>query len=447
MNGAEGENVIPAIGRDVADTIDEGIYRSPRDDETALRSDDRRSTRVRRAMRNRRFESNESLLRIVERRGILELEEGAPALRVSASRRRAARAEAVGGRVVHEVPFERLGRNDITAALEALDRKLTPNQGLHRWTNGALQKVDGPPAGGRVLLLVHGTFSNGEQLISEFRASPAGQQFLKRAQAHYDQILSFGHPTLSVSPMLNARALALAFAGSSAQVDVVAHSRGGLVARWWVDGFERRPDRVNRVILVGVPIAGTSLASPVRLRASLNLIATFGRAVSVASNAAAAAAPFMAFVSGIFQILSSVTSLAARTPAIDAGLAMVPGLAAMQRVSNSAEIRSLRSGPDVRARYFAVRANFESADPKWSFWKLFRGLPQRAADFAADAVFDGENDLVVDSVSMDEFGAGAILPRNRVLDFGTTDEVHHTSYFRSAKTIAFLESSLLQLPG
>jgi hypothetical protein len=49
----------------------------------------------------------------------------------------------------------------------------------------------------------------------------------------------------------------------------------------------------------------------------------------------------------------------------------------------------------------------------------------------------------VDTVSMDRFAAGAALPEARRLDFGTTNEVHHLSYFRHAKTIEFLGRVLL----
>ena len=39
-----------------------------------------------------------------------------------------------------------------------------------------------------------------------------GRTFLARAAAHYDRVLAFDHPTLSVSPILNALDLAQALA-------------------------------------------------------------------------------------------------------------------------------------------------------------------------------------------------------------------------------------------
>lgn len=113
-----------------------------------------------------------------------------------------------------------------------------------------------PAATGRILLFVHGTFSKSEALFDQLNDPnfPAGRDFLGRALQHYAQVLAFNHPTISVSPLLNALDLARLLADTAADIDVVCHSRGGLVTRWWLEAFDRGPGR-RRVVLVGSPFA------------------------------------------------------------------------------------------------------------------------------------------------------------------------------------------------
>ena len=64
----------------------------------------------------------------------------------------------------------------------------------------------------------------------------------------------------------------------------------------------------------------------------------------------------------------------------------------------------------------------------------------RVADAVTNAVFDGPNDLVVDTASMtdlaDEFGQ--LDKERQILDFQTTDEIHHCNYFQHKDTISFI---------
>ena len=73
--------------------------------------------------------------------------------------------------------------------------------------------------------------------------------------------------------MLNAFDLASRLAkGVPASLDIVAHSRGGLVVRWLCEGF-RHPSLRCNAVLVGSPLAGTSLAAPARARAVMDFLA------------------------------------------------------------------------------------------------------------------------------------------------------------------------------
>jgi hypothetical protein len=118
----------------------------------------------------------------------------------------------------------------------------------------------------------------------------------------------------------------------------------------------------------------------------------------------------------------------------------VPGLFAQARVSNNAEILRLRSGATLRDMdYFIVRSNFEPQSEGWRFWRHFR--KSAIAGAFSQFVFDGNNDLVVDTESMADFGEynARVI---KALDFHEDSEVHHVNYFRQSKTIEFIATSL-----
>jgi len=381
--------------------------------------------------------NGESILQVIERDGVLHVEEAegwAPARR----RRGGVKTAAGEEELRYERKFERLDRSDIGTWLDKLDAKLTPKRGLRLLGDEGLVPVTSAPETGRILLLVHGTFSESDTLLGAFEQTPEGSSFLDWARGHYSHVLTFDHPTLPVSPVLNARRLALLLAGTQASIDVVCHSRGGLVTRWWLEVFDRAPPEKRRAVFVGSPLAGTGLAAPPNIRGSLSLLSNIGMALGAAS----AAVPFLTVVTGVFRVVTSVTKLAAKTPAVDAAVALVPGLMAQSRVGNNQEIISLRQAPEALAgRYFAIKSNFESDKPGWQFWRYFRNLGDHAKDAVADLVFEGQNDLVVDTGSMVDLCDGLTIPPEQVLDFGTTDTVHHTNYFAQPRTLDFLRES------
>lgn len=363
--------------------------------------------------------------------------------------RAGSRAGLPSGQVVKQFAFERLAPSQVYSALVALDKMLTPSAvyadrpgtGLRRWHGGAL--VPFPDArqasGKKVLLFVHGTFSNAETLLEHgLQRSAAGNRLLADAVKHYDLVLAFDHPTLSVSPMLNAFDLAAQLRPAPAAVDIVCHSRGGLVSRWFCEAFADAALR-RRVLFVASPLAGTSLAAAPRLKSALDLLTNIADMLRGMGESVAAQSMFMA-ASGLMRVIGTVTGGAVKGPLLDAAIALVPGLDAQSRVGNNQELVRLRantgtadfsSGP---IRYFALRSNFEPRDIGWNFLRLFSKPLQRLGDFGADLIFDGANDLVVDTASMAEVADAHGVPI--VHDFGTTDRVHHCNYFVQPETVA-----------
>lgn len=372
--------------------------------------------------------------------------------------RRAARAGLFDAQPIDQVAFKPVQGSEVAAFLSKLDRGFNPRYGLFDLDG---QRCDTVRAQGRILLIVHGTFSKCDAIVDQLDKLPdgSGRRLLRAARAHYDQVLLFEHPTLAVGPMLNALDLARAFGSTNAQLDVVCHSRGGLVARWWLEVLSPHLASRSRVVFVGSPLMGTGLASPYRLRTALKMLTNFAVALEQASALAALAMPLFAVVQGLMTLVASSTALLAKTPIADGAVAMVPGLAAMSRygpdgperpggrrdsILGNYELEKLSFGwAQAPNSYFAVTSNFESAAIGWNFWHAFRGIKERVADAATDALFSGDNDLVVDTDSMTRIAVAAqIQDPARKLEFGTNAVVHHLNYFSQAKTAAFIRQSL-----
>lgn len=331
-------------------------------------------------------------------------------------------------------------------ALETLDGKLTPARGLRRWQDGKREGVAAPARTDRALLFVHGTFSKSDMFFTELTATDEGRRFLDRAQAQYRQILAFDHPTLCVSPILNALDLAKALDSYAGTLDVVCHSRGGLVTSWWLRTGARK---AKRIVFVASPLEGTSLAAPARLKDALHGLANIAEAVETTATVAGGfvppAAPLLGVAAGLMKIVGGFLSVGAATPLLDAGVAMVPGLAAQSRVGNNQELLRLHEGVwPSRPEYLAVSSSFQPGDPDAPWWKFWRrwGSPLAAgAHAAADAVFLGANDLVVDVKSMNRL-IGTVIPSANVKEFGVNPRVHHGNYFAQPETATFLAKAL-----
>ncbi|HEY0740325.1 MAG TPA: alpha/beta fold hydrolase [Chryseosolibacter sp.] len=110
---------------------------------------------------------------------------------------------------------------------------------------------------GKVLLIVHGLFSSSEYIFRSLDADP-----LLREQ--YPFVLAFDYESLSTSfkqaaEDLNAQLLGLGGVLGQRQLNVIAHSTGGLIARWLVEKLNT--SFVDDVVMLGTPNAGASVAA------------------------------------------------------------------------------------------------------------------------------------------------------------------------------------------
>jgi pimeloyl-ACP methyl ester carboxylesterase len=343
--------------------------------------------------------------------------------------------------VVERFRFNELGRNEITDRLVGLDQWLTPGQGMKRLQGGVF--VDDPHPrveSRRALLLVHGTFSRSEMWLDELQATPQGAALLDRWRHGYEAILAFNHPTLSVGAWSNAIDLQRALRDVTVPVDVVCHSRGGLVVSWLL---RLGITPVERVVFVGSPLVGTSLAAPDKLRGALDLLANYAEAVKVVGGAASTVFPLAGGVAGLAKVLGRFLRLGSGLPILDAAIALVPGLATQQAVRNNLDLRQLFADEWVgKPQMWGIGVTFqpdESTQPVWKFWKRFTNVGAQVKYAAADLVFPGANDLVVDVGSMFQLGEGGQIPFE---DLGVSATTHHTNYFRDPLVLNHLDNNL-----
>jgi hypothetical protein len=140
------------------------------------------------------------------------------------------------------------------------ERLRRPHQLAQRGLAGAWMSPDWSSlATGAVLLLLHDTFSTPQATFVDWLAPESFAPFEDRYQG---RCLAFSHPTLSAGIDENLESLLADLAQLPGPFDIVAHGRGGLLARALaVDG--RLP--LGRVCQVGTPNKGTPLAREAEL--------------------------------------------------------------------------------------------------------------------------------------------------------------------------------------
>ncbi|WP_338585513.1 CHAT domain-containing protein [Pseudomonas sp. MAG733B] len=149
-----------------------------------------------------------------------------------------------------------------TALMTAIESQLAGPPGLYRWSGGVLNPQDKIVEETQlsiekpILLFIHGT---GSHTLGSFGELPGTAAWKELQQKFGTQIVGLEHRTFSESPIANALQ-ALEHLPNKAQVQLVSHSRGGLVADLlcidpadpdlprWIKSYRRtpRPDEAER---------------------------------------------------------------------------------------------------------------------------------------------------------------------------------------------------------
>ena len=344
----------------------------------------------------------------------------------------------------------------LTRMVEQYDRDTVPAEGLFLVEPGPrltplpppkehwswLERAPAPDQTNRVLLIIHGTFSKTASPIAGL-----GEGFLDWARQKYRAVIGFDHWTLSKTPEENARELwdrLEPSLRSGHKLDLVTHSRGGLVARALIE-LLGHGQAVHRVIFVGTPNRGTNLANP----------KNWGRAADALVNLIHTDA------TGVYGKLSGLlVQMLAR-----GGVGEIPGLQAQNPAATGAReflVRLQEKGVlPAGVSYSAISANYEPSREDFNLKRLLA----EAQDTTLDALYPGPNDLVVDTANVwgidGEPGFAAILPPLRpesVLLFNPDPTiaappgvklerlsgVHHTNLFTWEATRTFLQQELMR---
>jgi hypothetical protein len=267
-------------------------------------------------------------------------------------------------------------------------------------------------AGGPALLFIHGTAS---QCHSGFQSIPL--DLMHSLHTRYgERVFAYDHHTLSMSPKENAAWLAAHLPERlPPTVDIVAHSRGGLVARTIFDhgadfGLDTRL-RVRRLIMVATPNAGTTLADPQHLERFMNRLTNIAQLIpgtSVTDVVALVLTVLKHVAIGVFEELEGLT-------------AMDPDGAFLTRYLNpaGADLAAVSTGYRTVASDFEPRKN----SPLWNVLR----------DGATDAYFgDVRNDLVVPTAGVASIPGLASFAPAEQLTFAAGQGVDHSGYWPQA---------------
>ena len=266
-------------------------------------------------------------------------------------------------------------------------------------------------AAGRALLLLHDGFD-----LSHGGFGTMPRDFVAELHRLYDgRVFAFDHYTLSHDPRRNAKMLIDAMmlpAETALEVDIIAHGRGGLVARSLIEGGSETlagAERltVRNVIFVGTPNGGTPFADVLNIEKTLNVYAALASGLLLPLGGPGAVALFAAAKSAAFKMAAQLKGLSA----------MMPGSGFLESLKNASALKR----PGREPRYFAVASDFEPQEP---------GLARRLRNVMADKTIAGANDLVVSTKSV--LDTPAKYPIVESLVFSQSDGIAHSAYFASA---------------
>jgi pimeloyl-ACP methyl ester carboxylesterase len=256
---------------------------------------------------------------------------------------------------------------------------------------------------GRTLLMVHGTFSTTHAAFGDMPS-----ELVAELHRRYEgRVVAFDHPTLSASPIANVEWLMQRLPASNFEFDIVCHSRGGLVSRLLAERLASTSGRVRKLVLAGVPNAGTALADAEHMTQMLDRVTTLLNLLP--GNAAA----------DVMEAVLAVVKVAGR--------GLLHGLHGLNAMSPTSDfLQTLNSAGTANCECFGIASDYE---PKLDG---LRALVMIAADEAVDRIFgNAGNDLVVPTVGVysGALGRNFPIPSERLLLLDSADAVTHTQFF------------------
>ena len=311
-------------------------------------------------------------------------------------------------------PLVKAGGKLIEFKVREWDRDKHPNRVSAYGPDRSLTALDDAAwtrlSKGRCLLFIHGTFDTVAGCFT--RLPDATLAALDRRYG--GRMIGFDHPTLADSPIDNARAFFQIVGDRRLDVDIVCHSRGGLVTR----AIAERPSdlanmgpnvRVGTSVLVGSTTNGSWLADIGHWNELIDRLTTM-----------LSFAPVPAAVDALESVFALVRSLAVEVDHDLAGLdAMAPTRPYLKEVNAHP---TLAPGGSYRA----ILSDYEPSDPDL---KAFF-----ADEFKDSVIFKGPNDGMVGVDEILGDGIAAPFPIADPCRFDRSEAIEHANYFGQDKT-------------
>ncbi|MDZ4862706.1 MAG: caspase family protein [Gemmatimonadota bacterium] len=262
-------------------------------------------------------------------------------------------------------------------------------------------------SGGRALLMVHGTFSRSHLAFGHL----PGKYMEELHRRYGGRVFAFDHFTLSHDPRENVRRfLAAVPEAASLDLDIICHSRGGLVSRMLSEkqsefSLGSRKLRVGKVVFVGAPNAGTGLADPANLN---NVLDVFTNLLNFLPD------------NGVTEVMTMIVSVLKQVAT--GAMAGLEGLQSMRPDGDFA--KWMNTGARVGdTKYYALAANVTPKDPGLRHFVVSRGL---------NMLIKGDNDLVVPTQGVFAENGSGFFPIEEKLVLEGDEAVSHTKYFENA---------------
>ena len=285
-------------------------------------------------------------------------------------------------------------------------------------------------ADGPALLFVHGTFSTAH---GGFMQLPkAVMQEL--SDKYGGRVFAYNHFSLSDDPQTNAKKFFEMMRAASVKlnVDIICHSRGGLVSRALAEraagsDVSDAEFHVGSVVFVGTPNAGTLLAQPDHM---MNMIDRYTTALNVLPTGP---------VEEILEAIVTTVKVVAH-----ATMQALDGLMSMNPVGDY--LKSVNVAGENGTKYFAICANFEPNTAATAPLKTI--IKQKVGDAIVDRIFkDAPNDLVVPTNGVfTASGPHFPLAEASRLVFSSDRAIWHSAYFEQPETAERLRQWLPSAP-
>jgi pimeloyl-ACP methyl ester carboxylesterase len=258
--------------------------------------------------------------------------------------------------------------------------------------------------------MVHGTFSRAH---TAFGSLP--REFVEALYRHYQgRVFAFDHYTLSEDPRQNIESLLQRIPdGASLDLDVICHSRGGLVSRVLAErqaelSLGSRSLAVNKIVFVAAPNAGTLLTDTRHLG---DLIDSYTNILNFFPD------------NGVTEVLQAVITVMKQL-----AVGAAKGLSGLESMLPGGPFLTdwLNRGPKGAELYYAIASDYEPTQP---------GLLSWAKDRLVGRVFDhAENDLIVPTLGVYRGNGSDLFPIADHYVFPPAAGIQHGGYFSDSAT-------------